>query len=151
VEQDAITTAEILSLLLAMGALIVAILAYSRASTALRAREQVEAYIRDQQQTDIQVLFLKMDEGRYNFTLANRGGSSARGVNLEMLDEVPEAVSPLTSARAQLPVRQLDPGAYVQIPVEVSGDTPRNFRLKVSWTNAGGLETDKEVPLNLLD
>lgn len=150
-EQGTITTAEILSLLLAMAALVVAILAYSRAATALRAREQVEAYIRDQQQTDIQVLFLKMDAGKYNFTLANRGGSSARNIRLEMLDDVPDTISPLTSASGQLPVRQIDPGAYVQIPVDVVDETPRNFRLKVSWTNAGGLETDKEVPLNLLD
>lgn len=145
------TPVEALSLLLAIAALLVALLAYSRAAAALRSRDQVEAFIRDQQQTDVQVLFLKMDEGQYNFTLANRGASSARNIALEMLDDVPAAASPLTSARSQLPVRQLDPGGYVQIPVTVTPDTPYNFRLKVSWTNAGGLETDKEVPLNLLD
>lgn len=145
------TTAEILSLILAVVAFLVAIVAYTRASAALRSRDQVEAFISNQQQTDVQVLFLKMDEGKYNFTLANRGGSVARNIRLEMLDEVPPALSPLTSAAAQLPVGQIDPGGYVQIPVEVSDETPRNFRLKVSWTNAGGLETDKEVPLNLLD
>ncbi len=145
------TTAEILSLLLAVAALLVAIVAYTRASAALRSRDQVDAFIANQQQTDVQVLFLKMDEGKYNFTLANRGGSVARNIRLEMLDDVPPAASPVTSAAAQLPVRQIDPGGYVQIPVAVSDDTPRNFRLQVSWTNAGGLETDKEVPLNLLD
>jgi hypothetical protein len=145
------STAEILSLVLAVAALLMAIVAFSRASAALRSRDQVEAFIRDQQQTDIQVLFLKMDAGKYNFTLANRGGSVARNIRLEMLDDVAPAASPLTSAGAQLPVRQIDPAGYVQIPVEVGADTPRNFRLKVSWTNAGGLETEKEVPLNLLD
>jgi len=145
------TTAEILSLLLAVAALLLAIVAYTRASAALRSRDQVDAFIANQEQTDVQVLFLKMDEGKYNFTFANRGGSVARNIRLDMLDDVPPAASPLTSAATQLPVRQLDPGAYVQIPVEVSDDTPHNFRLKVSWTNAGGLETDKEVPLNLLD
>jgi hypothetical protein len=145
------TIFEILSLMLALGALVVSLLAYSRATSALRSRDQVEAYIRDQQQTDIQVLFLKMDEGKYNFTLANRGGSVARNIQLTLLDDVPASASPVTSAAAQLPVRQLDAGAYVQIPVDVHDETPRNFRLKVSWMNAGGLETDKEVPLNLLD
>lgn len=145
------TIIEILSLVLAVAALLVALVAFSRASAALRSRDQLEAYIRDQQQTDIQVLFLKMDADKYNFTLANRGGSVARNIHLAMLDEVAPEVSPLTSAQPQLPVRQIDPGGYVQIPVAVSDDTPRNFRLKVSWTNAGGLETDKEVPLNLLD
>lgn len=145
------TTAEVLSLVLAAAAFLLAIVAYTRASTALRSRDQIEAFISNQQQTDVQVLFLKMDEGKYNFTLANRGGSVARNIRLEMLDDVPANVSPLTSAAAHLPVRQIDPGGYVQIPVQVTDDTPRNFRLKVTWTNAGGLDTDKEVPLNLLD
>lgn len=142
---------EIFSLLLALAALLVALLAYSRAGAALRSRDQVEAFIRNQQQTDVQVLFLKTDAGHYNFTLANRGSSTARNIRLEMLDDMPADASPLTSASAQLPVRQIDPGAYVQIPVTVTDATPHNFRLRVSWTNAGGLETDKEVPLNLLD
>ena len=144
------TTPEILSLLLAVAALIVAIAALSRASAALRSREQVDAFIRDQQQTDIQVLFLKMDAGQYNFTLANRGASSARNINLEMLDDIPADVSPLAGTQSQLPVRQIDPGGFFQIPVTVVESTPQSFRLKVTWTNAGGLESEKEVPLNLL-
>jgi hypothetical protein len=34
--------------------------------------------------------------------------------------------------------------------VTVTAETPRSFRLKVSWTNAGGLPSEKTVPLNLL-
>ena len=145
------TTPELLSLLLALAALLVAIFALTRANAAINARDRLEAYIRDQEQTDIQVLFLKMGDDSYNFTLANRGGSTARNINLKMLDDIPAEVSPLTSAQPQLPVRQLDPGAFFQIPVNVTDGTPRNFRLNVSWMNAGGLESEKEVPLNLLD
>jgi hypothetical protein len=141
---------DILSLVLAVAALLVALVAFSRAGAALRSRDQVEAFIRDQQQTDIQVLFLKMDAGQYNFTLANRGGSSARNIHLETLDDVPAAHDPLTGAAGQLPVPQIDPGGYFQIPVTVTAETPRSFRLKVSWTNAGGLPSEKTVPLNLL-
>ncbi|MDJ0928806.1 MAG: hypothetical protein QNJ73_14300 [Gammaproteobacteria bacterium] len=145
------TVPEILSLVAALAALLVALLALSRATAALQARAQVEAFMRDSMQTDVQVLFLKMDAGQYNFTLSNRGSSAARNIDLAIIDDVPAAHNPLTSAREQLPVKQLDPGGYVQIPVAVDADTPKNFDLKVSWVNAGGLETVKDVPLNLLD
>ena len=138
-------------MLLALAALLVALLALSRASAALRSRDQVEAFIRDPQQTDIQVLFLKMDAGQYNFTLANRGGSAARQISLELLDDLAPEVDPLAGTGDQLPVRQIDPGGFFQIPVAVAAGTPRSFRVRVSWVNAGGLQSEKEVPLSLMD
>jgi hypothetical protein len=144
-------TPEILALLVACAALAVAVLAWTRASAALQARAELKAYIEAQQQTDIQVLFLKRAAGQYNFTLANRGASSARGIELRVVDELPRDQDPLRHAAERLPVRQLDPGGYYQIPVEVDARTPSHFRVRVKWTNAGGAESVKEIPLNLLD
>lgn len=145
------SSVEIVILLLAVGALVMALLAFVRANAALQARAALEAWIREQQQTDIQVLFLKKSGGQYNFTLANRGASSARNIGLKLLDELPAEISPLRAAGPQLPVRQIDPGGYFQIPVALAEGTPTTFRVQVSWINAGGLESVKEVPLNLID
>ena len=145
------TVIEIISLVVAVAALLVAVLALTRASAATQARAQLEAYIRAAQQTDIQVLFLKMSAGHYNFTLANRGGSPARNIRLQMLDKVAPAHDPLQQAGNKLPVPRLDPGGYYQIPVAVGADTPTHFRLRVDWINAGGMESTKEVALNLID
>jgi len=142
---------EITSLLLSLAALLVAMAAFQRASAAKVAKAQVEAFLRNAQETDIQVLFLKMDAGQYNFTLANRGASAARQIELALVDPLPAGADPLAEARAQLPVSQLDPGAYVQLPAQVGDETPRNFDLRVRWINAGGLQSDKQVPVNLLD
>ena len=144
------TAAEVLALVLALAALLVALLALFRASAALAAKARLEAFIRAAQQTDIQVLFLKMSAGRYNFTLSNRGASTARNVRLQLLDELPPAQDPLRDAGNRLPVPQLDPGGYYQIPVAMDEHMPMHFRLQVAWTNAGGLESVKEVALNLI-
>jgi hypothetical protein len=141
---------EIASLATALVALVLSVLALARASAATEARAQLEAYLRAAQQTDIQVLFLRKAAGQYNFTLANRGASAARNINLSTLGDVPPAADPLANAGDRLPVPQLDPGGYFQIPVAVTGDMPAHFRLRVSWTNAGGLESVKEVALNLI-
>ena len=101
--------------------------------------------------TDVQVLFLKKSAVQYNFTLANRGGSSARKIGLRLIDDLPPERDPLRDAGNRLPVAQLDPGGYFQIPVAVDENTPTHFRVRVTWTNAGGLETVKEIPLNLID
>ncbi len=145
------TPFEILSLSLSLVALLVALAAFQRAGAAQIARAQVEAFLRNAQETDIQVLFLKMDAGHYNFTLANRGASAARNIELELVDTPPPGADPLATTREQLPVRQLDPGGYVQLPAQVSEATPHNFELCVRWVNAGGLQTEKTVAVNLLD
>lgn len=145
------TNVEILILLVALAAFTVAVLAYVRASAAVHARAALEAYIRAQQQTDIQVLFLKKSTGLYNFTLANRGTSSARNIGLRLLDDIPAASNPLRDASDRLPIGQIDPSGYFQIPVPVDARTPTHFRVRVTWTNAGGLESVKEIPLNLID
>jgi hypothetical protein len=143
--------AELLAVTLALAALATAIAAFSRASTASRARAELGEFIRAQQQTDIQVLFLKRASGQYNLTLANRGASSARNIVLQVLDDLPAARNPLRDAGGRLPVPQLDPGGYFQLPVPVDEQTPTHFRLRARWTNAGGLETVKDIPLNLLE
>ncbi|MDP2326431.1 MAG: hypothetical protein Q8N51_20735 [Gammaproteobacteria bacterium] len=145
------TSVEMLILLVALAAFAVAVLAYVRASAAVHARAALEAYILAQQQTDIQVLFLKKSTGLYNFTLANRGTSSARDIGLRLLDDLPAASDPLRDASDRLPVGQIDPGGYFQIPVPVDERTPTHFRVRVTWTNAGGLKSLKEIPLNLID
>jgi hypothetical protein len=142
---------EIVLLILALAAVVLALFAFVRANAALQTRAALETWIREQQQTDIQVLFLKKSGGQYNFTFANRGASSARNISLKLLDDMPPEVSPLRNAAAQLPVRQIDPGSFFQIPVQLAAETPTNFRVQVSWVNAGGLESVKEVPLNLID
>lgn len=145
------TNGEILILLVALGAFAVSVLAYARASAALQGRALFEDFVRTQQQTDVQVLFLKKSAVQYNFTLANRGGSSARNIGLRLIDDLPPERDPLRDAGNRLPVPQLDPGGYFQIPVAVDGNTPTHFRLRVTWINAGGLESVKEVALNLID
>jgi len=146
-----VTSIEILILLVALAGFTVAVLAYVRASAAVHARAALEAYIRAQEQTDIQVLFLKKSTGQYNFTLANRGTSSARNIGLQLLDDIPAAHDPLRDASDRLPVGRIDPGGYFQIPVPVDDRTPTHFRVRVTWTNAGGLESAKEIPLNLIN
>ena len=145
------TVIEIISLVVAVAALMVSILALARASAATQAKAQLEAYLQASQQTDVQVLFLKMSAGHYNFTLANRGGSPARNIRLQVLGDISPTHDPLAQAGNRLPVPQLDPGSYYQIPVAVGPDTPTHFRLRVDWTNAGGLDSVKEVALNLID
>lgn len=142
---------EIISVAIAAIALLVACLALARASVAMQARAQLQAYLQSAQQTDIQVLYLKKSAGSYNFTLANRGGSVARNIRLRTVGEVSASCDPLAEAARSLPVPQLDPGSYFQIPVTVRPDTPSQFRLQVEWTNAGGLESTKEIALSRID
>lgn len=144
------TPVEIASLATALVALLLSALALARASAATEARAQLEAYLRAVQQTDVQVLFLKKSTGQYNITLANRGASAARKIGLQTLGDVAPEADPLAGASNQLPVPQLDPGGYFQIPVTVTGDMPSHFRVRVSWTNAGGLETVKDIALSLI-
>jgi hypothetical protein len=146
-----LTNIEILTLALSGIALVVALMALSRASTAITAREQLEQFIKGKQQTDIQVLFLKTRAGHYNFTLSNRGSSEARNINLELVDDIPEPRNPLTSGRDQLPVPQLDPAGFFQVPAEVIEGTPTHFTVKLTWNNADGSQSVKDVPVNLIE
>ena len=145
------TAYELASLVLSGLALLVAGVALSRASAATQARQQLENFIKAEQQTDLQVLFLKSSAERYNFTLSNRGSSTARNVNLEILDEMPVDAHPLAESQSQLPAKQLDPGGFFQISAQVGPDTPTHFTVRLTWNNADGSESVKELPVNLID